>query len=707
MRARICLLLLVVSLTTLPGFAQAPALTFGYRGPGDVAAIAIGAGGLLPLPATLAGESALVQFYITNAGASAVTLDSVSSSNAVVGVFPISLTVQAAQTGVLSILFQPKSTGVVTSTMSFRVGGSYNYSFTLTGTGLAPEFAFSYVLLPDGNQTSLSDGGAIAFPAAPTGQSLTATVLISNRGNGAGAVNSVSISGDSFRLSGLPLLPTNVSAGSTLQFNVVFTPAQNQTYQGGLQISVSGSTRSFQLSGAGTSATFTYAVVRDGVSLPLAMNGSIDFGRTPVSTPLSLSFVVRNTGNAAGTVGSVTVVGTGFAAANLVPLPTALATGASLTFGLVFTPTTPSDLSGRLIIDGITFNLVGTGLGSQFALTFSVGGTPIALPNNGTANFPNVVAGSSILATIGIQNTGNIAATINNVSLSGRYFMVTTPPMPAEIQAGASVALSLTFSPNALGVLTATLGIDAFSITLRGIGAAPPDLPAYSFTGVGTTALPSEQPSVGLALSEPYDIDIAGTLRLSFTPESFAADPAIQFASGGTSVSFRIPAKTTTAVFSTGASSVQFQSGTVAGTIAITPEFYTGEVPITPQSPLAKTVQIAAAAPVLRGVQIGTRTANSFEVLISGYCTARSLTQINLQFTAAAGANLQTGSLALNADSAFNAWYQSASSQAAGSQFTASITILVNGSISAIQSLSVTASNAKGTSNASNTVALQ
>jgi hypothetical protein len=160
-------------------------------------------------------------------------------------------------------------------------------------------------------------------------------------------------------------------------------------------------------------------------------------------------------------------------------------------------------------------------------------------------------------------------------------------------------------------------------------------------------------------------------------------------------------------VFGTGAGSVQFQSGTVAGTITVTPAFLTGEVSITPTSPLVKTVQIAAAAPVIKSLQVGTRTANSIELLLSGYSTARALTQINLQFTPASGANLQTTSLSLNAESAFNSWYQSAASQTVGSQFTASITILVNGSLTAIQSVSATAANAKGSSSASNTVALQ
>lgn len=577
----------------------------------------------------------------------------------------------------------------------------------ITAPLCAADFTYSYVLQPDGNQTVLADGATVAFPAVSTGGSVTATVYLTNRGTTASTVNAVALNGDAFRLAGLPLLPATVAAGNTFQFNVVFTPPQNQSYQGSLQVTANGAAHLFGLAGQGTAAAYSYEVTRDGTGAPVLPNGTIAFGETPTGTPLPLTVTVRNTGNAAGSVGSVTVVGSGFTASNLVPLPAALAAGASLSFTLTFNPGTPGPAAGRLVIDGATFNLSGTGTGAQLTLTFTAGGVTAPLAANGTANFPNVAAGASVAGSIGIENTGNVAASISNVSVTGRYFAVSAPALPARIDPGAAIALAVTFTPNALGVLTATLGIDTITVTLRGIGAAPPDLPAYRFTGAGDTAQPAEQPAIGLTLDTAYGSDITGTLRLSFTPESFASDPAIQFASGGTSAAFRIPAGSTIALFGTGATSVQFQSGTVAGTITFTPEFLTGEVAITPLGPPVKTVQIAAAAPVLRTVQIGTRTASSFEVLISGYSTARSVTQINLQFTGAAGANLQTTTLPLNAESAFNTWYQSSASQAVGSQFTASVTILVNGSISAIQSLSVTASNAKGTSNSSNSVALQ
>ena len=75
---------------------------------------------------------------------------------------------------------------------------------------------------------------------------------------------------------------------------------------------------------------------------------------------------------------------------------------------------------------------------------------------------------------------------------------------------------------------------------------------------------------MGLQLAAPYPQDLTGTLTLTFTPDSFADDPTIQFASGGRTVNFKIPANTTTAVFGQ-SNQVQFSSGTVAGVITLTP----------------------------------------------------------------------------------------------------------------------------------------
>ena len=205
---------------------------------------------------------------------------------------------------------------------------------------------------------------------------------------------------------------------------------------------------------------------------------------------------------------------------------------------------------------------------------------------------------------------------------------------------------------------------------------------------------------MGLTIAEPYAVEVTGKLNLGFTAESFGDDPSIQFAPGGRSLDFRIPANSREAIFGDNTKLVQFQTGTVAGTILIGATFTVGATDITPSQAPSRNIVVASQPPRVRSVQIGTRTTTSFEVLITGYSSTRALNQLALQFTPTTGANLTTTSLTVNAESAFSSWYQGATSRPFGSQFTASLIINVTGDINTVQSASVTGSNAKGTSNA-------
>jgi hypothetical protein len=69
-----------------------------------------------------------------------------------------------------------------------------------------------------------------------------------------------------------------------------------------------------------------------------------------------------------------------------------------------------------------------------------------------------------------------------------------------------------------------------------------------------------------------------------------------------------------------------------------------------------------------------------------------------LQFAPAPGSDLQTTSLTVNVDVPFSTWYRSGASIQFGSQFTAVVVIQVSGDINAVQSVTATASNARGAS---------
>jgi hypothetical protein len=129
-----------------------------------------------------------------------------------------------------------------------------------------------------------------------------------------------------------------------------------------------------------------------------------------------------------------------------------------------------------------------------------------------------------------------------------------------------------------------------------------------------------------------------------------------------------------------------------------------GTADVTPTSPDPnRTVTVERRAPTITSVAVASRTASGFEVVVVGYSTPRSLSQAAFRFSPRAGSNVQSGDVTLNVTSQFTTWYQSADSQQFGSQFRMRIPFTVQGDINALGSVSVTLTNAAGTSEPTST----
>src|SRR5581483_10572688 len=104
-----------------------------------------------------------------------------------------------------------------------------------------------------------------------------------------------------------------------------------------------------------------------------------------------------------------------------------------------------------------------------------------------------------------------------------------------------SLTFAIDFAPATTGFSTSTLQVDDQSFTLSGSGTPPPSLPAVKFTGASGTVDPLTQPAIGLSMAGTYPLALNGTLTLSVNSSTFTPDPAIQFSSGGKTVTFTIP----------------------------------------------------------------------------------------------------------------------------------------------------------------------
>lgn len=695
----------------------------------------------IPISNTVATTNGFIQFPDTTLGkTSAVTFVVLSNSkvsysltNAVVNLvgppsayapFTLSSTsaiIPPGGTGQVVLSFTPTAATPLLSvaSFSFELKGETGLTFPVTvnlfANTLKPQLVTSYIQPDTGNATPLQSGFTIQFPRTAVNQTKTAQLVVTNLGNGAGTLDSLSITGSGFTFTNLPLTPATVAAGGTFTAGITFTPLAAQIYTGMVTARVGGVTSTYNLSGQGTSSAFTYDTLTSAGSTPLQPNGTITLPDTSADGFSKNSTTVRviNSGNQDGVISTILASGADFQIANAPVLPVTLKPGDIAVFNVVFFPTKAGVSTGRLQIGNDLFNLTGNALGSALSLAVDLGPGPVAVANKAVVSLPNTVVGEKRIASINVTNTGNLPVVISGIGVAGTGFTVVgLPSIPATLTPSQTIQFQVQFAPTTVGVITGTVTINDQTLTLLGVGSAPPALPQVNFTNLPAVVASLQQHSVGVQLAIAYPYDLKGTLTLAFLPDSFLDDPSIQFAIGGRTINFKIPANTTQAVFLQASGAVfgalaPFQTGTVSGTISFSAAGFTvGQVDITPGTIPVKSLTIPAGPPQLTSVRVDSTTSNQVVLLISGYSTTRSVSQLAFQFTGVAGSNVATTSSNVDVSSAFTNWYSNIASAVFGSQFTASVTISISGDPTALKTITVTASNSKGTS-ATQTVALR
>ncbi|MBL8295156.1 MAG: choice-of-anchor D domain-containing protein [Bryobacterales bacterium] len=686
--------------------AQAPNLVVRYVNADLAAPVSVQPGGSITVPGVAAGKTAELTATADNQGAVQWTLKSLTVSGAGFSISSVNeVVVPPGSTVPFSISFSASALGRYSGRLTVQLNSGntpYVYVFYLSASVVAPDYVVSYTISPAGSETRLAPGAAIRFPDTETNQTSSALIVIRNGGAGTGTVQNVTVqSSTAFRVSGLPLLPARLAAGETLRFTVSFTPAAGGDVSGLLRMELDSERRDFPLEGKGLAAVWRYSYLVDGVATAITPGGRLSLPNTVVGETRSVEMRISNLGNKEGRITSVSVSGTAFRISDMPALPVTLPVNQELRFNLVFSPRDSGDATVQLRIDQAYFEVSATGVGARLTVNLESGGglTPVA--ESGQITFSNTAVGSTSGVTLHVVNAGNATGVFRSLIVSGSAFSISgPPPLPASLAPGAEAVFQVVFKPNALGSLTGGLQVDDKSYSLRGAGAAPAAIPAVSFREAPGSSEALQQPYVGLELANAYEIELEGKLTLTFVPESFVDDPAIQFATGGRTVDFKIPANSRQAVFGQSGNRIQFQTGTVAGTITIAASFSVTSVNVTPTPAPACTVVVPAAPPRIRSVQVGTRTASGFELLITGYANTRELSRLQLTLAPAAGANLQTTTLTAEAEAAFSAWYQSTASRAYGSQYTASVLININGKVEDVASVTVTATNVAGPSNA-------
>jgi hypothetical protein len=375
------------------------------------------------------GNNQSVSETLTNSSGSSVTITQAAPTGAGFSVSGLSLPVTLAggQSTTFNVAFAPQSTGSVSGNLAVASNAANpTLNIPLSGAGVAP-----------GTLTPLKS--SINFGNVQVGHNKTVSETITNTGGSDVHISQVNATGTGFSINGINP-PLTLTAGQSASFNVVFTPPSSGSDSGNLAITsdASNPTLNVPLSGVG---------VAPGTLSPNP--SSISFGNVQVGHDKTISETVTNTGASDVDISQATVTGTGFSINGINP-PLTLTAGQSITFNVVFTPTSAGNDSGNVAITS-------DGSNPTLNIPLSGTGTPAGqLAVNPTSlNFGNVVVGNTAQQTAQLVASG-ATVIVSSVNVNNADFTVSGLSFPVTIPAGQGAQFTVTFKPQSVGATSGT-----------------------------------------------------------------------------------------------------------------------------------------------------------------------------------------------------------------------------------------------------------
>jgi hypothetical protein len=453
-------------------------------------------------------------------------------------------------------------------------------------------------------------------------------------------------------------------------------------------------------------------------SLQAALTWSVTSGNLPPGLALATSGLISGTPTTAGTFSFTVQVtsGTPAQAANSsfqikVSPALTITTAAGLSQGVTFTPYSAA--------------LSATGGLPPYTWSINSGALPtgLTLSSAGAISGTPTVSGDFTFTAQVVDSGGGQASRGFTVSIQQGSLRITTQTLPVGIQGSAysqqlqasggptpyswtvlsgslPSGLVLTAAGLLQGTPSTTIASASFQVLVIDASGAndsraftmavgPPTGP-LSLTGVGGTVAAAQQLPIGLSFSAGYPFAVSGTLNMAFASTAVipADDPMVQFSTGGRSVTFTIPANSTTAVFP---SQLMLLTGTIAGTITVTASIQNG---VSAQS--LASITLPSVVPKITSVS-ASRISGGLQVTVSGYSPERRVTEVDFGFDVRIGnGGTQRVNLTNAAESQFKDWFQSAASVPFGSTFVFQQLFGVNGDSTAIQAVTITLKNGQG-----------
>ncbi len=413
-------------------------------------------------------------------------------------------TLNPGQSITLELQFAPVATGSSTGQLTINSNASpATVNVPLSGSS-------TDVPVP---QLTVSNA-SLAFGDVTINTSSTQTLTLRSTGTSPVVINSTSLSGSGFAVTG-GALPATLNPGQSMTLQVAFTPTAAGAATGQLTINSNSSSgaSTIALTGSGTATPVSQLTVS---------TASLSFGNVTVKTSAAQSFTLSSTGTAPVTINSAIIAGTGFSLVGS-PLPTILNPGQSVTLQVQFSPTAAGATTGQVTINSNS---------SSGAATVALSGSGIAAPvpqltvSSAALSFGSIAVDSSTTQALTLRSTGTASVTVNSAAITGGMFSVVAQSFPISLAAGQSVTLQIQFNPTAAGTATGQLTISSNSTANN--------LTTVALSGTATSTNPQ--------------------LTVSSSTLSFG------------SVALNTPTSKTLTLTSTGSSTVTVNAATVSGT---------------------------------------------------------------------------------------------------------------------------------------------
>jgi FG-GAP-like repeat/Abnormal spindle-like microcephaly-assoc'd, ASPM-SPD-2-Hydin len=459
---------------------------------------------------TVGTTSAAQTVTLSNAtGTGALDITSIAASDQYAETNTCGSSVATGAECTISVTFTPTSPGTQAGTVTITDNGSNSpQTVALSGTGSGPAAS----LTPS----------TLTFSSQPEGSTSAAqTVTLTNTGNATLSITSFATSGPYGQTN---TCGTSVGASAKCTISVTFTPTASGTQTGTLTVtdSASGSPHTVALTGTGTTSPF---VSLDKLSLGFS---TVNVGSS--SSPLTIT--LTNTGKTALTInaGGIALSGANSGDFSLSPAsncpisPSTLASGASCTISVTFTPTASGTRTASLTFTDNAAN------NPQSVTLSGVGNaSPVVSLSPASLDFSSETIGSpSAVKTITLTNTGNAALTITAITASTNFSETST--CGTTVDAGKNCTISVTFTPLSANSLTGTLTISdnatnsPQTVSLSGSGQGPT-------VGLAPTSVVFTKGVLVNSKSDPQVVTLTntGNAALSISSIAMTGTAAAQF----------------------------------------------------------------------------------------------------------------------------------------------------------------------------------